>query len=712
MKIRNILYISAILLLAGCSKDADISNSTLSGNGEKTPLLINATINTGKAGTRAAGDAFAVNDQLKVYIRHTTGAAVEGGYPTIAAGLAPSLVSIDVTSAGISPSLSPIYWDDFSNSTDESTDLRTPGHGLQSYYSYCYNGGTPSTALNETTSVLGWTVNTEQNTGTNLQKSDILWSPEQETVPYSHSTAYNTGHGDFTIPYKHAMSEVTVTINASAGFVASTNPLSNTVLTLNAMNTVTELNALSQSFSPLKQETAENIQSVTMRAEAYTSALTRNYTAIVAPGTILKEGVKLLDIKNAHDNNYTVTITAAMLSADDGKWGNGLSEPNQKGTDGGKQYIVTQPGVNYHLDVTIDKSTVQSHATLSEWTTVNASGTGDIALTDDDTNLIMDDSDVTGITDVAIVGVDKNHFDDESSFSLFRVKHDNAHDTPAERTNDTYEFATISTFVNYEDPANDGWSNTPEIYWPNITDNYYFRALAIFNSSTGSAPNIVNNIASVGTYDSDKGTSVSQGTTASSDILWGTTPKHKGSSGNEYNRGDHIKPRKGGVPIAFEHAMSKVSFTLETTDDESVLPTNAKVDLTGATIAIINLHSSGTISIESGAITGSGVNSNEAGATSAIPSQAFPISNLFVIPQDFSNGNAKVFITLPNENNAVYTIPLKDCIDTSTTSAIPAWERGKNYSYTIHIEKETVQFHALVKDWDMVNGSGTATLDW
>ena len=335
------------MLLTGCSNEENFSNSTLSGNGEKTPLRINATLNTDRAGTRAEGNTFAVNDQLKVYIRHTTGGS-KGSYSTVSAGQAPSLVSINVTSAGTSPALSPIYWDDFSNSADPSTDLRTTTpniHGLQSYYSYCYNGGTPSTPLNVSTSILGWTVSTAQDTGTNLQKSDLLWSPEQETVTYSHSTAYNTGHGDFPIPYKHAMSEVTVTVTAAAGFDGSTNPLSNTQLILNAMNTVTELNALSQSFSPLKQETAGNINSVTMRAESYTAGtLTRDYTAIVAPGTILKEDVKLLDITKAHGNDYTVTITAAMLSsANSTDWGNGLSGDNQIGIDGGgKHYIVTQ----------------------------------------------------------------------------------------------------------------------------------------------------------------------------------------------------------------------------------------------------------------------------------------------------------------------------------------------------------------------------------
>ena len=732
MKMRHILYISLVLLIAGCTNEENFSD-TLSGKG-KTPLLINATINTDRVGTRAADNTFAVNDQLKVYIRHTTGGS-KGSYSTVSAGQAPSLVSINVTSAGTSPALSPIYWDDFSNSADPSTDLRTTTpniHGLQSYYSYCYNGGTPSTPLNESTSELGWTVSTAQNTDTNLQKSDLLWSPEQTTVTYSHSTAYDSGHGDFSIPYKHAMSEVTVTVTAAAGFVESTNPLYYTQLTLNAMNTVTELNALSQSFSPLKQETAGNIKSVTMRAETYTSALSRNYTAIIAPGTILKEDVKLLDITNAHGNDYTVTITAAMLSSTNTTdWGYGLSGDDQIGTDGGgKHYIVTQPGVNYHLDVTINKSSVQTHATLADWTTVTAECEGDITLNDDDTNLYMDDSQVPeGQRDVAIVGVDKNNFSNGASFSLYRVntKHhatypntQNDDITPlssSTRPNDTsgnypgYEFATISTFTNDATEADDDkWTNAPIIYWPNITQKYYFRALAKYNNNESGL-----NISSVGSITPlDKGTAVSQGTISDGvatgdDILWGTTPQHKGYSNTVYKRGWAIPPRKGGVPIAFEHALCKISITLETTDDAEVLETNAKVNLTDATIAISNIYTNATITIDNGDMdfTGKSKVENAISATAT----TFENLNLLVIPQTFGD-NALVTITLPNENNAVYTIPLKDCIDTSTTSTIPAWVRGKNYSYTIHIEKEAVQFHALVKDWDVANGSGTATLDW
>lgn len=714
MKKRKLLYISLVLLLVGCAKEADLSN-TQSGEG-KTPLLINATLSTGRAQARASGKDFVSGDELIAYIRHTVSGS-KGSYTYVDQSYSNKLVTFTKGSTAMeatgydnihqtSDLTSNAYWDDFSNPADDATNIRTSGHGLQPYYSYCYNGGTTNitTALTEGTSVLGWTIPQNQNTATVVQNADLLWSPEQETVQYVHSTAHSANHGTLQIPFTHAMSQITITVNANDGFIGSTNPLASTVLTLNAMNTETTATALTTTFTPLIQTTAEKIKPITMYGAPYTSGLTRNYTAIVAPGTILKQGVKLLDVVNADGNNYTLDITSAMLDNDTG-WGKDHAAPKQ-GEEDGKKYVITQPGYNYHLDLTINKSAVQGHATLTGWTDVNASGTGDIVLDDTNDNLIMDDSEVGGENNVKVIAVDKNKFTGGSSFSLFRIVNSGSYTTPSNRTNDAYDFCTISTFQDNDGDAYDEWVNAPIIYWPNVTDQYYFRALATYTSNT--------QIASVGTRSPlDKGTAVSQGTTATNDILWGTTAKHSGHSATTYNRSAAIPPRKGGVPIAFEHAMSKVTFNLETTDDLTVEDNNPKVELSGAKVAVINLHTTGTISIESGTITGGGINSNEAGESSAIPNHTYPgspISNLFVIPQDFSNGSAKVVVTLAN--GSTYSIPLKDCVVSGDTTPITAWERGKNYSYTIHIEKEGVQTHVLVKDWDAVAGSGTATLDW
>ena len=659
------------MLLAGCSKDADISNSTtLSGNGEKTPLLINATLDTGKGLTRAAGKDFAKDDELLVYIRHTTGGSGVGNYnyvtPTPNPNYADQLVTIKKSSTAAmtvvnenvnsTTDLSPVYWDDFSNSSSDDTNLRTDGHGLQSYYGYCYNGGTPSTDLNVSTSELGWTVSTEQNTGTNLQNSDILWSPEQATVPYSHSTAYNTGHGDFTIPFRHAMSEVTVTVTASAGFVGSTNPLSNTVLKLNAMNTVTQLNARLQSFLPLKQETPGNTP-ITMRAETYTSGLTRKYTAIVAPGTKIVKDAIFLTIENAEKNYYEVKVNTDMLSTAEGKWGYGLSGANQILAD---NYIVTQPGVNYHLELRIDKSTVQVSASLENWSTVEAAGTGAIQFDDN------------------VVGVEPtNHkFTDGSTFSLFGVANNGS-----ERTNVAYTSGTTTTST-YNN-STDKWTNDPIIYWPNKTDNYYFRALA--NVTSAIDANLITITARP--IDANAFTDITSGY-----ILWGTTAAH-----SSYARGAAIPPRTGGVPLEFRVVNKcKVSFALETAASGDAI-----VNLTDATISINNIYENGTINLEDGTVTGS--------ATTTLAGTN-PIAEQEVLAQ-IINENAVVTVTLAG-SGGVYTIPLKNCVIYGDTTPITVWEGGHTYNYTIHVEKEDVKFSAVVKPWTTVSGSGTASLNW
>ncbi len=734
MKIKNIFYIGVALLLAGCANETELISNTLSGEG-KTPLTIRASLTTGRAETRAAGKEFAQGDKLLAYIRHVnnTNESNVTAYTSIAADQAPRLVTFtkgsaamadkdtsdgiketsDLTASYTSTSnstVSALYWDDFSVSDVNlpsgygDNDLRKDGHGLQSYYGYCYNGKTGVSLTNETAGTLTWTVATDQSTSaTVVQNQDLLWSPAQTAVTYAHSTAREASttvtHGELTIPYTHAMSEVTITVKAVEGFDGENDPLASTALTLYGAKTETALTAPSSTFSTTQEETAE----IKMYAETYTAkSLTRDFTAIVAPGTTFTQGQKLLDIKGVDGNNYTLTIIANMLTTD--TWAKDHSS-DQYGTDANsKQYVIAQPGVNYHLEVTVNKTSIQTKATLADWKEVNATGTGEIVFDNDDTNLVMDDTQIpSGKNGVSVVAVDKNTFVSGATFSLFTLESTTTNAEATARTNESYTFATVSKFKDNADDANDEWVNTPEIYWPNNTSNYYFRALAKFNS----CENDINNISSVGTYANDKGVSVSQGTiTDGKDILWGTTAKHKGSTNNTtYGRGQAIPPRTGGVPIAFEHAMSKITVNLETTTGSTEATIyNSTVDLTDATIAISNLYTSGTILIESGTI-----EYTDGNKTAAAISQVAPISNLIVIPQTIID-DAKVTVTL--KDGTVFSLKLKECKDNDTGNAITEWVRGKHYTYTIHLEKEKMTFRALIKDWETATGSGNATLEW
>jgi len=721
MKIRNIYYIGVALLLAGCSNEADLTDGTLSGGG-KTPLVIEASLSTGQGVTRAAGMEFAKNDQLLAYIRHisNTNAASVADYTSIPADQAPRLVTFtkgattmadanandgikettDLTASytsTASATVSALYWDDFSNSSSTDTDLRTTNHGLQSYYGYCYNGGTPTTALTESTGVLGWTVAADQSaSATTVQNQDLLWSPEQTAVTYAHTDAKTGAHGTLTIPYSHAMSEVTVTLTAGTGFTGS--PLTSTTLTLNNMNTVATLTA------PTSTVTSETSGSIKMYSEAGSSDLERKFTAIVAPRTKLKVDEVLLNIVNVDDNNYELKITSDMIG--DSHWASG-HEAADKGTEDSKAYILTKPGYNYHLDITVNKTEIEVRATIKDWTTVTASGTGDVQYDNDYTDLVMDDSEV-GESDVAVSALNVSKFPVKSSsaFTLFWMSTttDDAEAVTATE-NSSYDLATVSTF----DGTNNVWTNSPSIYWPNKSTNYYFRALAKYKGKDGTDPTL-DVIESAGN-DKDVAVALTQGTMADGhDYLWGTTAKHYGNSkGKTYNRGQAISPRTGDVPIAFDHAMSKIKFTLTTTDDESVTVNNAKVDLTNATITITGIKTEGTISIETGDITGS-----TSGDTPALAQEA----EYIVIPQDFSAYDTDAMVVITLNDGTIYKLKLKDCIVSSTATddtptKIQKWERGNYYNYTIHLEKEKITFRALIKDWETsVEGSGNANLEW
>ena len=681
-RILKAFYAGATLLILGCAAEDKLSDNTLPGE-EKTPLRVEATLAADNALTRAEGKQFEAGDVLLAYLRHTTGGS-KGGYTTTAADKAPLLAAFkkgSATMAGDATTLetadltsvlpndpttpAPLYWDDFSNSATTATDLRTSGHGLQSFYGYCFNGGATSTdgsatggnlitALDLAAGTLGWTLPTTQNTAAIVKGADLLWSAEQETVVYNHNTTQAADHRTLTIPYTHAMSQVTVTLTTDATFTTAA-PLTGTTLTLNAMNTVTALTA------PTSECVSTTPDNITMFGHDYSSGSTRSYSAIVAPGTKLEVGKTLLDIRNVDDNDYTLTITgtAAGQLLHSSAWAAGHSVVETAEAT----YILTRSGYNYHLDITVSKTAIAVKASLEEWTPVNATGEA-----------------IADFPSVAF-SMTGELFADETTIHVYQLLANGESDTSAKRTNAKY--GAPSTTATY-DASGNVWTNSPAVYWHNKTDNYYFRALSQANSS------------------------VAQGT----DLLWATTPAH-GTAPNTFAAGDAIAPRSNEVPLAFEHAMSKVSITLETAT--GTVGTNSPVvDLTDATIALSKLHTTGSVSIEDGSISFADTNSDDevddndrtANALTATP---HPIADLIVLPQTIKD-DSRLTITL--SDGTTYSLQLNQCVLTGTSTTVGQWERGKHYQYTIHLEKEQILFRALVKDWETKEGSGNANLEW
>ena len=225
-----------------------------------------------------------------------------------------------------------------------------------------------------------------------------------------------------------------------------------------------------------------------------------------------------------------------------------------------------------------------------------------------------------------------------------------------------------STLVTYDSDAN-RFTNNTAVYWPDGTTKFKFRALAEQTSAH--------------TLQAVTTTSIVKDTNSKlPDLLWGT-------SGD-----DAIAPRTGDVPLTFKHALSNVIVTLETTTGD------AAVTLTGASVTLANLNTEGTINIADAEITSKTPSDNA--FTGVVDSEKHQVSTL-MIPQEFS-ADARLVITLVDKTT--YSLKL------SSITAIPKWEGGNKYIYTIHLEKEEMKFSATIQPWVEKTGSGKADLDW
>ncbi len=691
---KNANYLTAALTalaIVSCT-DSDTAENTLGDDGQKTPLVVTAAIDDVAATTRAKDKEFEAGDKLTAYIRHVTWDGTEEGARTsVTADNAPRLVTFTYNGGALTAKDENtnattdltvdggLYWDDFSDSQSEATDLRTDGHYLQSYYGYCYNGGEGNitTPLNEETGVIGWTVPKEQATKDIVKHADLLWSGEQTPVAYAHSNAVTGERSGLSLPYSHAMSEVTIIIKTGNGFDAKDKPLERTSVILNGWNTQTTLNA------PQKTLEASEKKNITMcKGEVQTSgtAAQCTYIAMTAPLTNLSIGNTLARIMDADGNNYDIKVTEALLSPS--AWGAQLDEATSETENGvaqakgremqvtrsgeipqGKGYT-TRPGVHYTLTVTLHKVQVQVEASISSWVDVHAATTA----TSDFQN------------DVVSFSFTDGTFSQSDAFSLYAL---NSNGVAEDALSAAFATAAVSCSTATYNGTAKKWDCTPVLYWPNGNDALYFRAVATLKDSKYTA-----------------NAEVAQG----NDIVWATTAKHSGTdvtgAAFSYEAGDAIKPRTGQIPLQLEHAMSRLSIQLQTVAGA------AAVNLTSAKISITNLATTGVIDLATGNITAAET------SKTAIDAMSAPIEELCVVPQTLTD-NAVIRITL--DDGTTYKAQLNLC-DVTTAGGmggkITEWKRGTHYKYVITLQKEAITLRVMIKDWEETKGGGNANLDW
>lgn len=731
--INYIIGISAIMV--SCTDNAVEPLPFLNGV-EKTPIAVRLGVGETTGLTRAVDAKFETDDLLLAYFRHVvpdsnTPATYKDVYDAEnndVAGIKPRLVGFMVTpktgneskadnytnhsasstlvttdASGVAKGL---YWDDFSvGAKGDATDIRTDAHALQSYYGYCYNGGTPSTALNEATGVLGWTVAYDQTSATAVKNADLLWSQTQSPVSYSHGDSQTSDHGVISIPYTHAMTEFTVVVQACDGFVEGA--LLNTQVILSGVNRQCTTTAPEGTYSDYSEGPEEDEPGkISLYGDTETPAKTsggedcrqRTFIGITVPESQITIGAELVSIIDADGNNYVVKVTQQMIDS----WkGNDADNYGLSGSDNN----LTRPGYNYKLTVVINKQTVSVETSLANWKTVTAEGEGEIQFPNNvdqngdlSINITGDDGHAGTVTFNA---ADIKKFSDGSNFDLYDLKWESAtQETGNEQFGDRQTISTYNSTI-YK------WDNDPEIYWPNATDQYYFRALAIFDGESDNKYNILT------TGKDNPSLEANQGI----DLVWGTTAKHNGYNGttlvHEYEEGQAINPRTGDVPIAFRHIMSKITVKLATATGDPT-PDNAVV-LEGALISITKLANTGTVQLYSGIISNGSLVDNP---ITGFCAQNYPVTdkpaldNYLVIPQALTD-DCKITITLAN-NQGTYSLRMNQC-KTGTApdqTLISTWAPGRHYEYTITLTKEEIHFQAMVKDWIEVYGHGDANMEW
>lgn len=503
------------------------------------------------------------------------------------------------------------------------------------------------------------------------------------------------------LKFTHAMTKITVNLTAGEGFPGFDTGATNAKfenapeVTLLGFNYTGTVSVEAKTSTPTSASTT-NIEAWRDNGATWPDEgkRTSQFTALVFPGnefsaTIADDADKtptsstnILKL-NADDNVYYVT--AAQLVKAIAKKDNNNVEP----VAGNYEKTLAQ-GVNYILNIKVNKTKIIVEATIKRWDDINA-------------------EEVTPVINItANYGesvADDNAFN--KSFDLFRsTTIDKNYDDKA--TLDGINYASRYTYSG----SAGSWSNV--IFWPNHSTHYFFRgvypttgtnsvglsspiALAVTKNTSDQEVIAVENV----TYDDE---------TWPSDLMI-ALPRTTNDPCTNHNKTpleNGICATTGTITMNFEYAMSKVEVRLkssESTASDYVNLNNIQVDIVGG-------YNKGRISLKDGLHD----DYSESDKGDYTLHQLSPSVSGFtqttqdaIIPQELSDA-AKLKITVTNGDGTtdVYYAQLNQIIgkkagaDDSTKAKITEWEHGEYYIYELKVTKTQVHATATLTDWTTV----------
>ena len=695
MKLIHSIYLLPLVLLTGCHSEAPLTPSRECG-----PIELRAGLVEGSAAVTKAGaeDHHTTPGHLNLTSGTKLSLRVSGRWT----GHSPENV-VQTTTATVGAvtgadnlhnalTCSPVlYWDDYGTADPANASSgRTEGLTI---YGVAINGKT-EVPLTLSGTTIAWTLPANQTgEGNKPVDKDLLISNNIQGV---NQNPYETDCGCYLfterasgklLEFTHALSKITVNLKAGAGFGGSFASAPTVTLYGSWAYTTGTVNVSTGAWSSLSGAAV-----VTMfQLASATTGYNVTKEALVIPGSAFASDATDIIRINADGNIYYVNAEKIRTAINS----------STHGTDGA---YATEAGKNYIFNVTVNKTSIDVTATVTNWTDVTAAE-------------VEPEINVSG--DLGGTAVNLNA---DWACSFYRSTSLKSGYIGA-KTNGYYAEESVLSYTN----STTTWSMSPILYWPNHNTHYQFRGVwPRTGTETGEVtyPRVedgsddtagcqvikVKNVAYLaGSFPSDL-------MIARPDVENADNNCGNGELGHTLSNlyQDGICAREGTINLTFQYMMSQVEVNLTTTTGSD------KVDLDDAVVDIINAYNNGDVKLGDRSVvptgdkghytldtvTGEG---NENKRRSAI------VPQVLTYDMNAFQNNLKFRIKITNTNGTPSDVS-DDTIDTYYADVAPIkksgssylvaptgkWESGVHYVYNLKLSKTEIKISATLATWTTV----------
>lgn len=700
MKHIHYLYIAAFTFLIACSSEERIT--TDSNEDPSGPIELSAGIVESPSKATTRGDfedthqALTVGTQLALQISGTwTGHAPANVVHTTTATVGSETSSgSKINSLTCSPI---IYWEDY-GSADVANAETGRAAGL-TIYGAAVNGKTVLSIAENQWTAYPWELPADQTVSESYPADkDLLIS---NNVKSENTYKFDNHASGKRLEFTHALSKITVNLNANSGFASGIFASSPEVkLTSNNASTSNAEWAYTTGTVNITDGTVSsqgNASVITMwQATSAPSGYDVTKEALVMPGSQFTADNAIIARINADGNIYYVTAQKIRTAISASHASEGAYS--------------TEAGKNYIINVTVNKTSIDVTATVANWTDVSAAQVAPV----------INISGSYGTPDVAL---------GDETFSLYRSTSLNSGYSASLLVNNFYAQESAIT------KSEGNWTMSPQLYWPDHKTHYQFRGVwpqTVTTAGDGilTSPRVEKITHSTTEYQVIKvknekyvsGQFPSDLQIARPEIAEGTqcTNTEPGHT-TTYLYSGGICATEGTITLNFRYMMSQVEVELTTTDNTL----NDAVTLTNAKVELINVHNTGYVKLgDRGVIFTDDVRNYTLDPITDDTVENYNNKRLSaIIPQaltyDSSNPlaatNVKFRITIYHDGDTstiddIYEADINPILQLGSLSLVApngAWERGNHYKYKLMLSKTKVQVTATLANWTTVNASQT-----